>query len=38
MVSARKGSVELSQRPDKVLAVISSVIQEYEEETKGVQL
>jgi hypothetical protein len=39
MVSARNGSVELSQRPDKVMAVISSVIQEYpEEETKGLQL
>ncbi len=39
MVSARKGLVELSQRPDKVMAVISSVIQEYpEEETKGIQL
>ncbi|MGD1156523.1 MAG: ATP-binding protein [Terriglobia bacterium] len=39
MVSARNGSVELSQRPDKVMAVISSVIQEYpEEETNGVQL
>lgn len=39
MVSAREGSVELSQRPDKVLAVIGSVIGEYpEEETKGIQV
>jgi hypothetical protein len=39
MVSARKGSVELSQRPEKVMAVISSVIQGYpEEETRGIQL
>jgi Histidine kinase-, DNA gyrase B-, and HSP90-like ATPase len=39
MISARKNSVELSQRPDKVMALIGSVIQEYpEEETKGVQL
>jgi hypothetical protein len=39
MVFARKGSVELSQRPEKVMAVIGSVIQEYpEEEKKGIQL
>ena len=39
MVAARKGSVELSQRPDKVLEVIRSVIQDYEEEeTKGAKL
>jgi len=39
MVSARRGSVELSQRPDKVMGVIGSVIREYpEEETKGIQL
>jgi hypothetical protein len=38
MISARKGSVELSQRPDKIMAVISSVIQEYPaEETKRMQ-
>jgi Histidine kinase-, DNA gyrase B-, and HSP90-like ATPase len=39
MISARKTSVELSQRPDRVMALISSVIQEYpEEETAGFQL
>jgi Histidine kinase-, DNA gyrase B-, and HSP90-like ATPase len=39
MVFARNNSIELSQRPDRVLAVIGSVIQEYpEEEKKGVQL
>jgi hypothetical protein len=39
MVAARKTSVELSQRPDKILAVIRSVIQEYpEEETKGMKI
>ncbi len=37
MISARKGSVELRQRPDKIMAVISSVIPEYEEETKRMQ-
>ncbi|HJX83684.1 MAG TPA: hypothetical protein VJ723_05020, partial [Candidatus Angelobacter sp.] len=39
MISARKNSVELSQRPDRVMALIGSVIKEYpEEETKGIQL
>lgn len=39
MMTARKNSVELSQRPDRVMALIGSVIQEYpEEETKGIQL
>jgi hypothetical protein len=39
MMAARKNSVELSQRPDRVMSLISSVIQEYpEEETKGIQL
>jgi hypothetical protein len=39
MVSARRGSIELRQRPDKIMAVIASVIQEYpENERKGVQL
>lgn len=39
MISARRNSVELSQRPDRVMALIGSVIREYpEEETKGVQL
>lgn len=38
MMAARKNSVELSQRPDRVMALIGSVIQEYpEEETKGLQ-
>lgn len=32
MISARKNFVELSQRPDKVLEVIGSVVQEYPEE------
>jgi hypothetical protein len=34
MVFARKGSVELSQRPDKVMALIGAVIQEYPAEEK----
>jgi hypothetical protein len=39
MVFARRGSIELSQRPDKIMAVIASVIQEYpENETKGIQV
>ena len=39
MISARKNSVELSQRPDRVMALIGSVIREYpEEETTGFQL
>ena len=39
MLAARTNSVELSQRPDKVLALIGSVIHEYpESETKGVQI
>ncbi len=38
MISARKNSVELSQKPESVMALIGSAIQEYpEEETKGVQ-
>jgi hypothetical protein len=39
MLAARTNSVELSQRPDKVLALIGSVFDEYpEDETKGVQI
>ncbi len=39
MLGARTNSVELSQRPDKVLALIGSVLDEYpEEETKGVHI
>jgi hypothetical protein len=39
MISARNNSVELSQRPDRVLALIGSVIGEYpQDETKGIQL
>lgn len=39
MISARRNSVELSQRPDRVMALIGSAIQEYpEEETAGFQL
>ena len=38
MIAARRNSVELSQRPDRVMALIGSVIQEYpEEETAGIQ-
>lgn len=38
MISARKNLVELSQKPERVMALIGSVIQEYpEEETKGLQ-
>lgn len=39
MLSARTNSIELSQRPDRVMALIGSVINEYpEDETKGVQI
>jgi hypothetical protein len=39
MLSARTNSVELSQRPDKVLALIGAVFDEYpEDETKGMQI
>jgi hypothetical protein len=39
MLAARTSSVELSQRPDKVLALIGSVLDEYpEDETKGVEI
>ncbi len=39
MMAARKNSVELSQRPDRVMALIGSVIEEYpEDETKGIQI
>lgn len=39
MLAARARSVELSQRPDRVMALIGSVIEEYpEDETKGVQI
>jgi hypothetical protein len=39
MMSARKNSVELSQKPERVMALIGSVIEEYpEEETTGVQI
>jgi hypothetical protein len=39
MLAARTNSVELSQRPDNVLALIGSVIAEYpEDETKGVKI
>lgn len=39
MLAARVNSVELSQRPDKVLALIGSVFDEYpEDETKGVEI
>ncbi|HTV55284.1 MAG TPA: ATP-binding protein, partial [Terriglobia bacterium] len=39
MISARKTSVELSQKPDRVMALIGSVIGEYpEEETKGITI
>lgn len=39
MISARKSSVELSQKPDRVMSLIGSVIEEYPaDETKGVQL
>jgi len=39
MLSARARSVELSQRPDRVLDLIGSVIEGYpEDEAKGVQI
>lgn len=39
MISARKGSVELSQKPERVIALIGSVIEEYpEDESKGVHV
>jgi hypothetical protein len=39
MLGYERISVELSQRPDKVLALIGSALDEYpEEETKGVQI
>ena len=39
MLATRTNAVELSQRPDKVLALIGSVLDEYpEDETKGVQI
>jgi hypothetical protein len=39
MLAARTSSVELSQRPAKVLALIGSVFDEYpEDETKGIQI
>ncbi|MGD1078937.1 MAG: ATP-binding protein [Candidatus Sulfotelmatobacter sp.] len=39
MLAARTNSVELSQRPDKVLALIGAVFGEYpEDETKGIQI
>lgn len=38
-VLAARNSVELSQRPDKVLALIGAVFGEYpKDETKGVQI
>jgi signal transduction histidine kinase len=39
MISARRSSVELSQRPENVMALIGSVINEYpEDESKGVKI
>jgi len=39
MISARKNSVELNQKPDRVMSLIGSVIDEYPaDETKGIQV
>ena len=39
MISARKNSVELSQKPERVMALIGSVIEGYPaDETKGIQI